>query len=62
MEFRVTKAIGIIKCKCGKQIRKGDYGFVPVIHKNGSPVFENAICRNCKNKIDNKKNKEIAQI
>ena len=52
MEYRRTKSIGLIKCSCGEEIRKGDYGYVPVIEKDGIPVFGRALCKKCKNKKD----------
>ena len=52
MEYRVSRSIGLIKCPCGQEIRKGDYGFVPVTEENGRKIFGRTICRNCKNKKD----------
>ena len=50
-EFRKTKAIGIIKCKCGTEIRKGQSAYVPVRSLNNKLVFDNAVCEKCKNEV-----------
>ena len=52
MEYRRTKSIGLIKCPCGNEIKKGEYAFVPVFLKNDRLNFGRALCRNCKNKGD----------
>ena len=52
MEYRKSSSLGLIKCSCGEEIRKGDYGYVPVIEKDGIPVFGRTLCKNCKNKKD----------
>lgn len=51
-EYRQTRAIGLIKCECGKEIKKGDYGFVPVVMVREKLIFERAICKDCKSKRD----------
>ena len=50
-EFRKTKAIGIIKCNCGAEIRKGQHAYVPVRSLNNKLVFDNAVCEKCKNEV-----------
>lgn len=50
-EFRKTKAIGIIKCKCGTEIRKGQFAYVPVRSLNNKLIFENAVCEKCKSEV-----------
>ena len=50
-EFRRTKAIGIIKCKCGTEIRKGQSAYVPVRSLNNKLIFDNAVCEKCKNEV-----------
>ena len=52
MEYRKTESTGVIKCSCGEEIRKGDYGYVPVFLKNDQLKFGRAVCKNCKNKKD----------
>ena len=52
MEYRKSSSLGLIKCRCGYEIMKGDYGYVPVIEKDGTPVFGRALCKKCKNKKD----------
>ncbi len=52
MEYRRTKSIGLIKCPCGNEVKKGEYAFVPVFLKNDRLNFGRALCRNCKNKGD----------
>ena len=50
-EFRKTKAIGIIKCKCGTEIRKGQHAYVPVRSLNNKLIFDNAVCEKCKSEV-----------
>ena len=52
MEYRKSSSLGLIKCRCGYEIMKGDYGYVPVIEKDGSPVFGRAMCKKCMMKKD----------
>lgn len=52
MEYRKSSSLGLIKCSCGEEIRKGDYGYVPVFLKNDQLKFGRAVCKNCKNKKD----------
>jgi len=52
MEYRKSSSLGLIKCSCGEEIRKGDYGYVPVIEKDGIPVFGRALCKKCMMKKD----------
>ena len=52
MEYRRTKSIGLIKCPCGNEIKKGEFAFVPVFLKNDRLNFGRALCRDCENKGD----------
>ena len=52
MEYRKSSSLGLIKCSCGEEIRKGDYGYVPVIEKDGTPVFGRTLCKKCMMKKD----------
>ncbi len=52
MEYRKSSSLGLIKCRCGYEIMKGDYGYVPVIEKDGIPVFGRALCKKCMMKKD----------
>ena len=52
MEYRKSSSLGLIKCSCGEEIMKGDYGYVPVFLKNDQLKFGRAVCKNCKNKKD----------
>ena len=52
MEYRKSSSLGLIKCSCGEEIMKGDYGYVPVIEKDGTPVFGRALCKKCMMKKD----------
>ena len=52
MEYRKSSSLGLIKCSCGEEIRKGDYGYVPVIEKDGIPVFGRTLCKKCMMKKD----------
>ena len=51
-EYRKSSSLGLIKCSCGEEIRKGDYGYVPVIEKDGIPVFGRTLCKKCMMKKD----------
>ena len=52
MEYRKSSSLGLIKCSCGEEIRKGDYRYVPVFMKNDQLKFGRVVCKNCKNKKD----------
>ena len=49
MEYRRSQSLGVIKCPCGKEIKKGEYGFVPVVQHENKIKFERTVCENCKN-------------
>ena len=52
MEYRRSQSLGIIKCSCGKEIKNGEYGFVPVFEENNRPVFGRTVCEECREKKD----------
>ena len=52
MEYRKSQSLGVIKCPCGKEIKKGEYGFVPVFEENNRPVFGRTVCEECREKKD----------
>lgn len=52
MEYRRSQSLGIIKCSCGSEIKKGEYGFVPVLQHEDKITFERTVCRKCKEDQD----------
>ncbi|MEM3905298.1 MAG: hypothetical protein QXZ17_00280 [Nitrososphaerota archaeon] len=62
MEYRKSSSLGLIKCSCGEEIRKGDYGYVPVIEKDGIPVFGRTLCKKCMMKKDQDVRSSLIQL